>query len=105
MKNSLQLSSTEETMLQEIFNVVSKYRGKTRIFGVQLMHSHFPLKSGEVLYETHDKKARTLQVQPVKRSHFKQAPLATAWHQTKKGEIKVSMFCCEGSLPPPPTRH
>mgnify|MGYP007009267724 FL=1 len=60
MKPSLQLSNTEQKMLEEVFGIFEKYKYQTRRFGVQLVHSRFPLKKGEILLETHDKKNRTL---------------------------------------------
>ena len=95
MKNTLQLSSSELQMLKEVFEVFSKYKNETRCFGIQLIHSHFPLRKDEVLYETHDKNNRTLTTKPTKKSKIKNA-LATAW-ELDKNHIIVSSYCCESS--------
>src|SRR5438552_462974 len=95
MNTPLQLSNIEEDMMHEVFAVFSKYADKTRKFGIQLVHSHFPMKEGETLYETHDTEKRMLTVTPVAIESFKKAPLATAWQQTERGNIDVCMFCCE----------
>lgn len=100
MENLLQLSNTEEQMLLEVFNVMSKYKGITRSFGVQLIHSHFTVKPDEVLYETHDVKTRKLFIEPVNSDVFLRPPLATAWQQNESGELVVSMFCCDSSTRP-----
>ncbi len=96
MHTDLQLSSSEIEMMNEVFGVFKKYADKTRSFGLQLVHSHFPIAENEILYETHDKKNRVLTVVPVDRDSLKTKPLATAWQQTKNGGITVAMFCCDG---------
>ncbi|OQP64749.1 hypothetical protein A3860_18495 [Niastella vici] len=96
MKNeSLQLSDIEVRMLEEVFQIFSKYSEKTRNFGIQLIHSHFPLQEDEILYETHDKISRVMEVKPVKIGSVSNNSLATAWDQTAKGHIRVAMFCCD----------
>lgn len=95
MNSHLQLSSVEIQMMQEVFAVMNKYQQKTRQFGINLIHSHFPMQENEILYETHNKEKRTLHVTPKKINDFISLPLATAWHQTEKGETIVSMFCCD----------
>jgi hypothetical protein len=94
-QNGLQLSSTELEMIKEVFQIFSKYTGVTREFGVQLVHSHFALEEGEILYETHDKENRILSVRPARLGQFKNPPLATAWQQEERGQIEVAMFCCD----------
>lgn len=95
MKTKLQLSATEIEMANEVFGVLSKYKGKTRQFGLHLIHSHFPISKDEVLYETHNFHKRTLEIRPVKLKDFKEAPLATAWSK-ENGNLRVTMFCCDG---------
>jgi len=95
MTNSLQLSNIEMEMMREVFQVFSKYKSATREFGVQLVHEHFPLNKGEILYETHDSEKRTLSIQPIELDESKIAPLATAWKQSEIGQIAISLFCCD----------
>ncbi len=100
MKEVLQLSNEERMMMKEVSAVFSKYKGKTRQFGLQLIHSHFPIQQDEILYETHNKKARTLIIKPVKKDKAKDA-LATAWEVKQNGKIIVTSLCCDSD---PPTR-
>lgn len=93
--DTLQLSEVELTMLEEVFHVMSKYSDKTREFGVQLVHSHFPMEDGEILYETHDKDKRILNTRPVRITDIKNSPLATAWLKASSGNIQVCVFCCD----------
>lgn len=99
MKSKLQLSKLEKEMFKEVFEVMSKYKVK-REFALQLVHSHFPIKEGEILYETHNIKKRTLKITPKQISRFSKVPLATAWHKNKTGKIEVSMLCCDSVIRP-----
>jgi hypothetical protein len=103
MDKTLQLSNSEIDMMNEISQVFSKYSGKTRHFGLQLVHSHFEMDKDEILYETHDKESRTLTTKPIKKSASLDA-LATAWEINKEGEIAVTSLCCTIGPPPPPDR-
>lgn len=94
MKNVVQLSTEEREMMKEVSAVFSKYKSKTRRFGLQLIHTHFPINKDEILFETHDKKTRILITKPVKKAKAKDA-LATAWEIKENGKIKIAMFCCE----------
>ena len=107
MQESLQLSTSELKMMKEVFQVFEKYAYISREFGVHIIHSHFPVKKNEILYETHDKKERVLKIVPTPLSAFNKIPAATAWQKSKSGEIKVTMFCCDddgGSDQGPPIR-
>ncbi len=95
MNSALQLSNTEQQMLQEVFDVFAKYKSKTRKFGVQLVHSHFPLKKGEILLETHDKEKRILTIVPKRLKDMGPIPKATAWSESSSGQLKICMFCCD----------
>ena len=94
MKTEFQLSSEERKMMKEVGSIFSKYKGKTRQFGLQLIHSHFQLAEDEILHETHNKRNRVLTTIPVKIDRTKDA-LATAWQISANGKIIVSMFCCD----------
>jgi hypothetical protein len=94
MQTSLQLSDIEMKMMNEVFEVMDKYKTQTRPFGLQLVHQHFPISEDEILFETHNKRERTLFVSTKKINDFKKFPLATAWDKSK-GQVKVSMFCCD----------
>jgi len=91
---SLQLSKKEYQMMQEVFQVMSKYNTK-RKFGIQLIHSHFPIANNEVLYETHEVKNRTLTQIPIRVDDIDNNALATSWEMTKGKEVAVSCFCCD----------
>jgi hypothetical protein len=95
MLDNLQLSAAEQKMLEEVFAVFEKYTGDARTFGVQLVHTHFPISSDEILYETHDPIKRILKTKAVKITEFKEPPLATAWHKNHTGKIVISQFCCD----------
>lgn len=95
MQTSLQLSSIEEKMFREIFQIFSKYKKGTRSFGVHLVHSHFPISEQEILYESNDKEKRILSISVHNINEFKSLPLATSWEFSQTGEAKVSMFCCD----------
>lgn len=94
MKTALQLSSEEQKMMKEMSTIFSKYKGKTRQFGLQLIHAHFPIQHDEILYETHDKELRTLTTTLVKKSKAGNA-VATAWNISERGEISVTSLCCD----------
>lgn len=68
--------------------------GQSADFGVQLLHSHFPITDREIFYETHDFEKRTLTITPVLLEKFtSNPPLATAWSFKIDGTITVS---CRG---------
>lgn len=104
MKNTLQLSDTELQMMKEVSVVFSKYKKNTRRFGIQLIHSHFPILKDEVLYETHDNSNRTLITKPTKAAKIKNA-LATAWEFNENFQISISSYCCEASGEQTETTH
>lgn len=96
MNTQIQLNIHEVEMLKEIHSVMCKYKGNTRDFGVQLIHSHFPITDREILYETHDCKKRTLTITPILLEKVtSNPPVATAWSFKEDGTITVSMFCCD----------
>jgi hypothetical protein len=95
MKKSLQLSKVELKMINEVFEVFSKYKTDTRKFAVQLDHTHFNIGSDEILLETNNTLERTLKVRTVKLKQIGLAQLATAWHRNEHGDIEVCMFCCD----------
>jgi len=103
MNSTLQLSKNERDMMKEISQVFSKYSGKTRQFGLQLIHSHFDIDKDEILYEVHDKQSRTLITRPTKKETIKEA-LATAWEIDEMGKVLVTSLCCTIIGPPPPSR-
>jgi hypothetical protein len=92
--NSLQLSSTEQNMAKEVFEVISKYGKTIRPFGLQLAHSHFPMNESEVLYETHNTESRTLSTSPVIAKDIHPSSLATSW-ENRDGKIVATAFCCD----------
>lgn len=100
MKNELQLSNTEIKMMREVYQIFYRYRNQTREFGLQLIHSHFPIKQDEILYEVHNAEKRILITCPKKRSSIKKA-LATGWQfNNSNGQIEVNNLCCDVSAPP-----
>jgi hypothetical protein len=101
MNNSLQLSTIEAKMFNEVFDIFSKYSGQTRAFGIQLDHSHFPLKKGEVLYETHNKINRVLTIRPRSAQKISKKTLATAWNKGYNKQIQITAFCCDGVVDSP----
>lgn len=97
MKNELQLSNTEIKMMNEVYQVFSRYRNQTREFGLQLIHTHFPMQEDEILYEVHNAEKRILTICPLKRSSIKNA-LATGWQfNNSNGQIEVNNLCCDVS--------
>ena len=102
MQLPLQLTPEEEKMMQEVFHVMKKHQGVTRKFGLNLLHSHFPIASNEILFETHDKNSRALFIVPIRLSEVKKGLIATSWILTKKGKIAVAGLCCDSE--PPDTR-
>jgi len=103
MQNALQLSIAEKEMIAEVSKIFAKYKNKTRQFGIQLIHTHFPIHEDEILYEVHDKNTRTLTTKPIKKSKAKNL-FATSWEINGKGEIFVSSLCCDTGPPIGPTR-
>jgi hypothetical protein len=103
MKNSLQLSKTEISMMKEVSEIFAKYKSKTRQFGIQLVHSHFPISPDEILYETHDANIRTMTIKPIKKGESINA-LVTAWEIKENGVIEAVNLCCTIGPPPPPSR-
>ena len=96
MRSSIMdLSTSEQALFDEISTILEKYKGKTREFGVHLVHSHFHLKKNEVLHETHDKIKRTLSVTPKNKKAIPKTSYATSWSFTKTGKPSVEMFCCD----------
>jgi hypothetical protein len=98
MKNSLQLSKKEISMMCEISDIFKKYKSSTRAFGINLIHNHFEIEKDEILYETHNKSNRTLFTLPVKKKNI-QSALATSWQINEDRVISVSSLCCDYDPP------
>lgn len=98
MQGNLQLNKNEIEMMEEVFQVISKYNGKIRSFGLQLIHSHFPIKTDEILYETHDKDTRMLTVRPIEVTSLSNDALATSWAKDENGTLVVCAFCCDSAV-------
>ncbi len=76
--------------LVELREVLSKH-GKIDRLGVALLHSHFVLAEDELLVETSDSEARTLILQPVKRSDVGDT-VGTVWKLTD-GDFLAMAHC------------
>lgn len=94
-ESQLGLSDIEIKMFDEVFSVLEKYKGQTREFAIQDLHSHFPISTEEVLHETHDCNSRTLMVKPVNRCMLPKMSRPTVWKVGAQGGHVPIMFCCD----------
>ena len=60
------LGASDAAFIEEARRLFTRY-GNAERFGLCLLHDHFPLGEGEILFETHDKLERTLSVATVRR--------------------------------------
>lgn len=58
------IDESDMSCLEELESVLRKH-GKLERFGINLLHTHFPLFEGERLVETCDPERRTLTIQPI----------------------------------------
>jgi len=73
------MTEKDHQCLNEIKAVLDRY-GRTRRFGITLLHSHFRLGDDEVFLEHSDEIARTLFSRPVKLSEIANKPFRpTVW--------------------------
>ena len=87
-----QLNASDESVFEAI-RAVLKEHGVSHRFGVKLLHKHFELQDDEVLVETCDEEARTLSIQPVRRSQLSDAEtMQTMWSFTAD-RVQASAAC------------
>lgn len=87
-----QLNTSDEAVFEAIRAVLNEH-GASERFGVTLLHKHFDVQDDEVLVETCDEKARTLSIQPVRRSELSDAEtMQTVWSFTADG-VRASAAC------------
>ncbi len=73
------LDETDERCLEEIKGILDRY-GKSRRFGIALLHQHFMLSHDELLVEHCDVERRTLVTTPVKATEvIPRRYLPTVW--------------------------
>lgn len=89
----LGLTSEEQNLFAEVSNILSKYEGKTREFGLFDVHTHFPIEEDETLYETNSPQSRTHTVVVKKKTQVGNAK-PTQWI-VKKNSVKVFQYCCD----------
>lgn len=85
------LNDGDMACLSEIRDILLKH-GKLDRFGVNLLHSHFPIKDDEVLVETCDDEARTLTMKVKPKNALASPDLkATAW-RLSSGETMLGCY-------------
>lgn len=85
------LDDDDMACLSDIRDVLLKH-GKLERFGVNLLHSHFPIKEDEVLVETCDDEARTLTMKVKSKDVLASSDLkATAW-RLSDGEVMLGCY-------------
>ena len=95
MKTQNGLSLKEEQMFSEVAQVLDKYNGQTREFGLHLEHSHFEVNEEEVMHETNDKLGRNSILRPVPKNKLPERAYPTAWSVDKTGVAAISTWCCD----------
>ncbi|PIC03678.1 hypothetical protein CS060_13935 [Anoxybacillus flavithermus] len=93
---ALGLNEEEKALFSEIYKVMEKYKHLDRKFGLSLVHSHFPMSDGEVLYETHDVEARTLKLEVIDKNKASQSKntIISQWQFDGDGNPVPTMYCC-----------
>lgn len=91
-KMGVGLTTDEEKMFSEIFQIFEKYNLK-RTFGLFEIHSHFPIKEDQVLYETNNPIEKTYKTVLKNRNNIGNAR-PTQW-VAKDGNVLTFQYCCD----------
>lgn len=95
-------SAADDAMFQEMAKVLAKHDALRR-FGVTLLHTHFPIKEGEVLLETTNHETREQLIRPVQLSEAEsRGALETSWRLGPNGE---TMMACKCLVTPDGSQH
>lgn len=86
------LNNQEIEMFNEISQILKKYEGSCRKFGLFHVHDHFDIDKDEVLYETNNPTRRTHEVVVKKKDDVKNAK-PTQWVINNK-KIEIKQYCC-----------
>lgn len=90
-----ELSSSDFNCLEEVRQVLERH-GKAKLFGVQLLHRHFPLAEDEVFLETQDPAQKILTYKAVAVSELAGVNTrATSW-RLDDGTIRAMSDCASG---------
>ena len=89
------LSQSEIDLFREVATVMKKYEGKTREFGMCLVHKHFSVNQDEIMHETNDPVTRTLTVKPVKIAEMPAGSHPTQWKVIQGGKAEAVQWCCD----------
>lgn len=88
------LNDTDRECFEELRHVLKRH-GKLDRFGVNLLHSHFPVGDDEVLVETFDPENRVLvsRPEPVDQAPDGFVAIETSWQFTADGETMSTFIC------------
>ncbi|MCC2274011.1 hypothetical protein LKL35_00910 [Streptomyces sp. ET3-23] len=82
------LGPEDERFVRDLVAVLEKHGNLDR-FGLCLLHDHFPVASDEILVETHDISARTLQIS-VEKAATTEHTRPSQWRFVKNGDEKAA---------------
>ncbi len=83
----------DDPLFRELAEVLTRHNALDR-FGITLLHTHFPIKEGEVLLETTNREAREQIIRPVRVSQAQLiGALETNWRLGSRGEILMACHC------------
>lgn len=81
-------------VMKEVFKVLQKHNALER-FGVNLLHNHFEVNTGEKMVETHDPVTRKLTIKPYRNSELREPEnlQPTNWTFGEDGKLIASQWC------------
>ena len=89
------VDAADEAVLQDMREVLARHQALDR-FGVMLIHRHFDLEPGEILYESTDLERRQQTIEVRQASEFAEDPqvLQTQWVFDGSGRTLVCVGFC-----------
>jgi|SRR3989344_4881957 len=83
----------DDGLFRELAGVLERHNALDR-FGINLLHTHFPINEGEVLLETTDRKTREQVIRPVSLDAIqRQGILETSWRLGPNGDVRMACHC------------
>ena len=91
---NLGISPKERKMFLEVSRVLGKHGNLKRKFGLFEVHTHFPLKEKETLYETNNPQKRTHTVVVKNKEELGSDAKPTQWI-LDKNHVLIFQYCCK----------
>ncbi|MGB3921978.1 MAG: hypothetical protein WBL19_01685 [Minisyncoccia bacterium] len=86
-------TAADDGLFRELAEVLEKHNALDR-FGINILHTHFPINEGEVLFETTNRKTREQIIRSVSADVVRgQNILETSWRLGRDGDVRMACHC------------